>query len=213
VAIVLGVAGYKWNEARQIANARAAGAQFEAAAELVADNKPEAAVKAFNDIVKGGPPGYGVLAGLREAGELAKTGKTREAVATFDRIALSSPDKMLAELARLGAASLRLGTADFAEMQNRLKPLMAEQAPFRFSAHELMGLAALKDGKIADARAALEPLVGNPRVPSGVAQRAQVLMSQVAAAELASGKTAGQATPAGTTDGKASATPPAGETK
>ncbi len=188
VAVVLGVAGYKWNEARKVSAAQEAGARFEAAVNLADENKTDGAIKAFADITQSGPTGYAILAGLRQAGALAKSGKAAEAVTAYEKVATSSPDPMLRAFAQLQAAALRLGTADFAEMQNRLNELMADLAPYRASAHELMGLAALKAGKIAEARQALEKLLGDPKVPPSLAQRVQVLMSEVAAAEMASGK-------------------------
>ncbi len=46
---------------------------------------------------------------------------------------------------------MRIGEADFTEMQNRLNPLMATTA-LALHARELLGLAALKAGKIDEAR-------------------------------------------------------------
>ncbi len=185
-AIVVGVAGFKWYEQRQLQAAQAAGARFEAATNLVADGKLDDATRAFADIAKDGPAGYATLARLRAAGGLVTAGKTAEAVAAYEALGVSTTsDPLLRDFARLQAASLRAGQADWTEMQNRLNDLAAEKAPWRHLASELLGVAALKAGKPSEARKALEPLVADPGVPAGLAERARLFMSQVVAAEQA----------------------------
>ena len=54
-----------------------------------------------------------------------KQGKKAEAVATYEALANDgSADAMLRDFARLQAAGLRIGEADFTEMENWLTPLM-----------------------------------------------------------------------------------------
>jgi hypothetical protein len=189
VALVLAVAGYKWNEQRQITAAEAAGARFEAATNLVADGKAEEATRAFTEMARDAPSGYAALASLKAAGGLAAAGKKAEAVAAYDALARdSSADRMLRDFARLQAAALKVGEADFTEMQNRLTPLVGDKAPWRFPARELMAMAALKAGKPEEARTMLEPMIGDPAVPASLAERARLYMGRVVAAEQAAGK-------------------------
>jgi hypothetical protein len=186
VAIVVGVGGFKWYEQRQIAAAQAAGSRFEAATNLVADGKADEATKAFDEIARDGPAGYAVLAQLREAGVLAASGKSADALAVYEQLAQSSSaDPLLRDFARLQAASLRVGQADWTEMQNRLNPLIGDRAPWRYLARELLGIAALKAGKTAEARTTLEAMVADPMVPASLGERARQLMSQVVTAEQA----------------------------
>ena len=101
---------------------------------------------------------------------------------------------MLREFARLQAAGLRVGEADFTEMENRLTPLMAEESPWRYSARELLGLAAFKAGKTTEARTILTPLFVDQATPQSITERAQIVMAEIAAGEIA--KKAASDTPA-----------------
>ena len=75
---------------------------------------------------------------LRQAKQEAES-----AAAAFEAIAKESGlDPLLADYAQLQAAMLRLDSASWTEMQNRLNDLAAESNPWRFSARELLGLAA-----------------------------------------------------------------------
>jgi hypothetical protein len=84
------------------------------------------------------------------------------------------------------AASLRLGDADFTEMQNRLNPLAGDKSPWRTNARELLGLAAVKAGKLDEARSALSPLLADPLVPETTRERVQRVMAEIAAGEVKS---------------------------
>ena len=92
---------------------------------------------------------------------------------------------MLREFARLQAAGLRIGEADFTEMENWLTPLMADDSPWRYSARELLGLAAFKAGKTTEARTILTPLLVDQATPQSITERAQIVMAEIAAGEIA----------------------------
>jgi hypothetical protein len=209
--IVVGVGGYKLREARQIAAAEAAGARYEAVTQLLEQGKTGDALVGFQAIAKDGPHGYAALARLQLAGNAAKAGKTAEALAAYEALARDTGvDPLLADFAKLQAAALKLETADWTEMQNRLTPLIGEKNAWRFSARELLGVAAYRAGKLDEAKQVLVALVAEPDVPASVGERARMLMSLIAAAELAKGGApAAEPTPAlGRTDA-----PPAVETK
>jgi hypothetical protein len=198
VAVVAIVAGSQLWEARRIANANAAGAQYEAAGALLTSGKNEDALKAFEDIAANGPRGYAALASLSQAGAYLKLEKRAEALAIFDKLAAdTSADPLLANFARLQAAALRLGEADFTEMENRLKPLTGDDSPWRFTARELLGSAALKAGKLEEARNTLSPLLADPGLGRSASERIHRLMAKIATAELA-GAPAPASTPAAT---------------
>jgi hypothetical protein len=184
VLLVAAVAGYKYMEYRRISAAEASGARYEAAAKLATSGKIEDATKAFEAIAKDAPAGYASLSRLRVAGALAKSGKTAEAVAAFDALAKDgSVDDLLRDFAALQAAMLRLDSADWTEMQNRLNDLMNERNPWRVSARELFGLAAYKAGRIDDARKTSEQLLGDRATPPSMVERVQVMLSVIADAE------------------------------
>ncbi|HEX2841436.1 tetratricopeptide repeat protein [Hyphomicrobium sp.] len=185
VALIALVAGAKLWESQRIANANAAGAEFEAATALMNSGKTEEAAKAFQALSASGPKGYAALASLSEAGAYLKMDKAAEALSVFDKLASdSSTEPMLANYARLQGASLRLGEADFTEMQNRLKPLTGDDSPWRFTARELLGTAAVKAGKLDEARTTLAPLLADPGLSRGASERINRLMGEIATSEL-----------------------------
>ncbi len=186
LAIILGVGGYQFYVAQKAKAIEAMGANYDAAAQLIAGGKPDDARAALDQIAKEGPAGYSTLAQLRLAAAAAKAGKTAEAVAAYEALAKSpSTDMMLADFARLQAASLRLDQADWTEMQNRLIDLTDNSNAWKFSARELMAVAALKAGQIEQARKFGDLLMGERKVPQSVLERVKVLMASVVAAELA----------------------------
>lgn len=182
--IIAGVGGYKWLEARRIANAETAGAAFANAVSLEDEKKADEARKAFDAIATDGPAGYAAVARLHVAGAAAKAGKTEEAVAAYEALAKDvAADDLLRKFAQLQAASLKLDSADFTEIQNRLTPLTGEGSAFKASAEELLGLAAYKAKNYAEARRYLEPLLIAPDASSAVQQRVKVVLANIAEAE------------------------------
>lgn len=190
-AIVIGVGGYKWWDGRQRSAAMEAGARYADAARLAEEGKTDEAQKALQSIAKSGPRSYAVLSDLRLAGADAKAGRTAEAIATYEALAArSGVDPLFADFARLQTASLKLDTADWTEMQNRLNPLAGDASPWRYSARELIGLAALKAGRTEDARSAYEQLLADRRVPQAIGERARMMMGMIVEKELAKGAAA-----------------------
>lgn len=188
VLLVLAVAGYKYLEYYRISSAEAAGASYRAAIVLSEQGKPEEAQKALEAIAGKSSSGYAALAGLRLAASAAKAGKTTEAVAAFDAIAKGgAADELLRDHAALQAAMLRLDTADWTEMQNRLNDLANDKNAWRFSARELLGLAAYKAGRMADARKAYEQLLGDQGTPPSMVERVQLMLNVLTEADVAKG--------------------------
>lgn len=184
--IILAVAGYKYLETRRIAAEQTAGAEYSAAQTLADEKKKTEAEAAFKKLAEDGPSGYASLAKLQVAGALVKDGKIDDAVAAYDALAKDSgADNLLKSFAQLQAASLRMPNADYAEIQNRLTPLAEDGAPFSRSARELLGIAAYKAGKYDEARKQLEPLLTDPTVSPTLQERVNVVMADIAAAEVA----------------------------
>lgn len=195
--LVLGVAGYQYLETHRVASAEAAGAKFAAAETLSDDKKKADAEKAFKAIADDGPAGYAALAKLRLAGAEVKDGKTADAVATYDSLAKHpGADDLLKSFAELQAASLQMGRADYAEIQNRLTPLIGDDAPFAKSARELLGIAAYKAKKYDEARKYLEPLLIDPNASEDLQARVKIIMGDIAAAQVAANTPPAAAAPA-----------------
>ncbi|MBU2582964.1 MAG: tetratricopeptide repeat protein [Alphaproteobacteria bacterium] len=208
--VVVAVAGFQiWNSMQQRA-AHEAGAAYEQALNAVfAKNLDEAATK-FSEIAKSGPSGYALLAGMQAAATLAEQGKTAEAIAEFETIAKrDGGDQLFKGFATLQAAALRIGDADFNEMQNRLAPLIKDGEPWRFNAQELLAVAAVKAGEFEAAKAGFEKILAEPDVPPAMRQRANLRMLQIAGSDGAAAsseaqKSEGSATAAGGDEAKAS---------
>ncbi|MFA5951250.1 MAG: tetratricopeptide repeat protein [Hyphomicrobium sp.] len=194
--IVAVVGGYKYWEVQKLASAQAAGTSFEAAIDLASSGKTDDSVKALATIAASGPKGYAALAELSLAAADLKAGKRGEALAAFEKLARDSrADRFLSGFAALQAAAIRLGEADFTEIQNRLKPLMGDDNPWHYLAKEYVGTAAVKAGKLAEARATLSPLLSDPLLPQSAAERIRRLMDTIATADLASAKAPAAAAP------------------
>ncbi len=193
--IVVGVLGYKFWESSHLTAAQTSGQRYEEAMALATEGKEGSAAAEFETIAKEGIGGYPALSRLQLAGALLKEGKSAEALAAYEALANDgNADELLRSFARLQAAGLRLGQADFTEMENRLNPLMGDESPWRFSARELMGLAAFKAGKTSEARTLLTPLLIDQKTPQSINQRAQVVLAEIATAEIAN--KSGSETPA-----------------
>ena len=183
-ALLLGVAGWKWWEARRAAQAERAGAQFEQALDLVTAGNQDEARKILQTIGAGSGSGYAMLAQLALAGQAVKAGSLDAAVAAYDAAASRTNDPLIKDYARLQSVALRIDTADFTEVQNRLNDLIGEKNPWRYLARELVGVAAVRSGKLDEARNLLAPLSTDLRAPAAVRERAGALMNLVVAAEL-----------------------------
>jgi len=196
VLAIVGIGGYKYYEHRRALAAEAAGASLVSASREAGENKAEAQ-KALEEIAANAPAGYALLARLRLAAAARDAGKTAEAAAAFEAIAKdSSVDPLLTDYAQLQAAMLRLDNASWTDMQNRLNGLAADGNAWRFSARELLGLAAQKAGRMDDARSEFTRLLSDRGTPPGIAERARIMLAMLTEAELA-GVPTPKAAPAG----------------
>jgi len=186
LAIPLGTLGWQVYDGQRRASAEAAGAKFEAARRLLVEKKEVEADTAFANLAASGPSGYATLARLHAAASLVKADKKAEAVAAYDALfSDATVPAIIGDLAGLQAAGLRLDAADWTEMQNRLTPLMDEKVAYRAMAREMLGLAALKAGKIDDARAAFLLILGDVKASQQLRERVQSHMAGIAASDLA----------------------------
>ncbi len=178
VAIVVAVGGYNYWQYARLKAAEDNGVQFAKAVDLFQRGKKADAEKVMQKLANDGAGGYRALAGLKLAGDIAASGKTVKAVAAFDKLAGDTDlDLLMRQVAQLRAAMLRLGTADWTEMQNRLNDLVVETSPWRFSARELRGLAAYKASKQGEARKIFTGLIGDSATPVGIRRRAGMMMA------------------------------------
>jgi hypothetical protein len=182
ILVVVGVAawrGYEWWQAKQAAQS---GAAFEQAAALAAAGKHQEAEAAFAKLASDGTAGYRVLAGLRQAAELART-DNKAAVAAYDQISADkNAGQAIQDLAAVRAGFLLVDSAPYSEIRTRLEPLTAPDRIFRHSAREILALSAWKSGDLAAARQWTDLIITDPQSPSGVRSRAEVLSELISAA-------------------------------
>ncbi|MCL4766079.1 MAG: tetratricopeptide repeat protein [Hyphomicrobiaceae bacterium] len=182
--LIVGVGGFKWWEARSLAAAETAGARYQAAVQLAEAGKGDEARQAFEAMARDAPSGYAALARLQLAGEAAAAGKTADALAAYEGIAGDgSVDLLLRQYAQLQSAALKVDTADFTEMKNRLTPLLAENNAWRFSARELLGLSAYRAGRLEESRQVFLELAADQKTPPSVRERAGLFMGLITSAE------------------------------
>lgn len=184
LALLIGVAAYKWNESRRTAAADRAGQQFEEALNLVAGGQDADARKILQTISSGSGAAYPVLAQLALAGQAVKAGNNSEAITAYEQAASKASDPLIADFARLQSTALKIDSADFTEVKNRLNDLIQDKNPWRYLARELMGVAAIRGGQLDEARSLLAPMSADPRAPAAVRERAGAMMNVVVAAEL-----------------------------
>lgn len=181
VIVALAAGSYRLYENWRIQQAEAAGAKFETALTLSRGNKGAEAESALAGLAGDAPSGYRALAALRLAGEAGK----RDAAAgikAFDALAADPQvEPLLQSVAKIRAAMLAVDTADFKEVARRLEPLAGQGAPFRHTARELLGLAALKANDFAAAGKWLDQIVTDAEAPQPLLERAQAMLGLVQA--------------------------------
>ncbi|HLC09372.1 MAG TPA: tetratricopeptide repeat protein [Methyloceanibacter sp.] len=189
--LVAGVAGYKgWTYWRE-KEAGDAGAQFTQALTFAKSGEAAKAREAFTQLAEKGPVGYRVLARFQLATAEAKAGETDKAIATYDALSNDAAvDNILKGYATIQAATLKLGGADYAEMERRLKALAEGTSPWRFSARELLGLSAYKLDNMPEAEKQFTALAGDESTPSNMRERADMMLALIAGAVKAPAATA-----------------------
>ena len=188
--IVAGVAGFKAWTYWQERMSQEAGTEFSQALGALDGGDAAKANSALNDLAEKGPAGYRVLARFQIAAAEAHAGNTDKAVALYDALAADpTTDNILKGLATIQAATLRLDTADYAEMERRLNGLI-EQSPWRYSARELLGLSAYRLNKILDAEKQFSAIIADQGTPQNLRERADMMLALIVGKPQASRTTA-----------------------
>ena len=182
IAIILvGVASwraYEWWEAKRAAET---GAAFEAAVTLAQEGKHADAEAAFGKIVSDGTSGYRSLARLRQAGELGQT-DAKAAVAAYEQMAADKslgPD--LQDLGGIRAGALLVDAGSYSDAQKELEPFAGDGRPYRYTARELLALAAWRAGDTAAAKQWTDMILTDIQTPPAIRSRVEMLAALVAA--------------------------------
>lgn len=178
--LIAGIAGYKGWSYWQERQAQNAGAEFIQAMALKTGSDPAKANEAFEKLAQDAPHGYQVLSRFQIAAGQAKAGETDKAVAAYDKLATDGGvDPILQGLATLQAATLRLDTADYAEMERRLQGLIEQNTAWRFSARELLGLSAYQHKDLRAAEEQFSALLGDQGTPPNMRDRANMMLALI----------------------------------
>lgn len=189
--IVAGVAGFKGWTYWQESNAQAAGTEFSNALALEDNGDAAKAQEALSALAEKGPAGYRVLSRFQLALIDAQAGDNDKAVAIYDALATGADtDSILKGLTTIQAATLRLDTADYAEMERRLKGLIDQGSPWKYSAQELLGLSAYRLNNMLELEKQFSALLADQGTPSNLRERANMMLALIAGAPQALSTTA-----------------------
>lgn len=173
VLIVAGTAawvGWREYDRRQAA---AEGVRYlDAIGRATVPAEREAATAAFARMARDGRAGFAPLAALQLAA-LQSGGDPAGAIAQYRALAndsRASPD--IQALAQLLAAMHAVDTADAAQVERDLQPLMATGNPWRHLANEIAAVAALRGGNTARARELYTRISDDSSAPGGIRARA-----------------------------------------
>ena len=143
------------------------------------DQNTAGADAAFAEAAKAGDRAYKSLALEQRAGILADQKHIPEAVKLLDDAQKNAPSPIMGDLDGLKAAWLLLDTAPYADLEKRLKPLTADDRPYRAYAREALAMAKLMNGKAKDARGDFELLSVEADAGEDVHRRAQAAMTLI----------------------------------
>ena len=174
IAVVAGYNAYHWWSERRAAQT---GEAFYQASQLVDENKRVEALDAFGKLANSGGDGYRTLADLEIAAIYAREGRKKEAIELYEKVATDGADPILRDFATLQAATLRLDEADPGEIQKRVAGLNTDTNPWRYSAQELLGLAAFRSGNMAELEKVFSQLIGDPSAPAEIRRRAETILA------------------------------------
>jgi len=178
VVVVLVAAGVVGWRAYQESWLQDQANRYNAASELLNDERPAEAAAAFRALAQDASGGYAVLARLQAAQALGEAGDSAGKLSVLQELASDdAAAEIYRELGELLAAQQAFGEATPDNLESQLAPLAAENDPWRYSALELSALAALRAGDTMRARETLGELVEDPRTPPGLGRRAAELLS------------------------------------
>lgn len=196
VAVAI-VGGYRYVQDRRAAEAARGGDALSAALSLNELGKQEEAEKALGNLAGTGPGGYRVLARLHAAAESVARKQYETALEDYRGVANDgSAPAGLRDFARVQLAALSVDKESYDSLASQLAPFRSGTSEWRFAAKEILGLAAYKEGKKAEAEQLYREIISDGEAPLGMRQRAQVLL-----ALLLEQPTAARAESTGTKDG------------
>lgn len=180
VIFVVAVAAGTFWRGQVRAEREAQGARFAQALELARAGNDVQAAAAFAQLATDAGAGYAALARLQEAAALARQGKKADAVIVYDRLAAdTAANTLVRDLATLLGGLHSLDTASYADVRRRIERLTVDTNPWRFSAREILAVAAVKGGDMGGAQTLLKQISDDPEAPGSTRARAAELLALV----------------------------------
>ncbi len=172
------VGGYKYETQRRAAQAASGGDALSNAINLVDAGNQEEADKALANLAGNGSGAYRVLARLHAAAELVAKRQVESALQDYRGVADdSAAPAALRDFARIQVAGLSVDKESYESLSRQLESFRVGTSGWRFAAKEILGLAAYKEGKNAEAEQLFREIMSDGEVPSGMRQRAQVMLA------------------------------------
>jgi len=178
VAATAGVSGWKTYRQHRI---ETNGAAYLTAMQAL-EHDQKAAAAQFDQLAKDGG-GFAILARFQQANQALQSGDKAKAAALFAAIAGDgSVDKAMKDLAAVLGAFVLLDAGKPADAAKLVEPLTGDNQPYRFSALDIQGQAALAAGdkkKAKDIYTQLKQLGALPNAPQGVEARAGIMLDRL----------------------------------
>jgi hypothetical protein len=182
VVAILGTIGYVLWERHRASVAAADGDRYLAAIEMAENDDVAGATEGFEALAADGVGAYPHLARLRLAGALEASGDFSGAVAALDEVTgASGAPRGLRDVAAVRAGYILVDTGTPDDVRQRVERLTGEGEPLRHQAREALGLSLWKAGDGEAAQPFFEQLTGDASAPSGMPQRARLILDLIAA--------------------------------
>ncbi|MDE1158018.1 MAG: tetratricopeptide repeat protein [Neorhizobium sp.] len=182
VLIVVATAGYSGYRYWSANTASAAGDRFVAALDLAQQKKNDEALAALAAIEKDGSGSYPVLAKMRSASVQLDKGDQAGAIKAFSEIGDDkAAPQAIRELANLRAAFILVDTGTYEQVAAKAEIMAVQGHMLANSAREVLGLSAYKAGNMKQAKQWFEQITGDQTAPRNVANRAQIMLDNIAA--------------------------------
>ncbi len=181
VAVVVLTGSYRFYQYYSASQAASAGDAFMNAVQLSETDKPDEALAAFTKLENEAGGAYRAMSRFRAAAIMVEKGEAAKAVEAYDAIAADgTTDENLRSIARIRAGMLLVDTGTTSDVEARVAQLVGPTAPFRFSAHEALGLAYFKAGDLEKSFKQFETAMDDVAIPPALRQRMSIMLDLIA---------------------------------
>jgi hypothetical protein len=172
------VGGYKWEMQRRATEAATGGDALSNALNLIEAGNQDEAEKALATLAGSGPGAYRVLARLHAAAESVAKKQPESALQDYRGVEDDeAAPAALRNFARIQVAALSVDKESYDSLARQLDALRSGSSEWRFAAKEILGLAAYKEGKKAEAEQLYREIMSDGEAPAGMRQRAEVMLA------------------------------------